>query len=381
MAVRFLALLSQARIMIDHFTQALPLVALIAAACAFLGWSMHGVVNKPTPAKSAKATKPNPAAEKADRAKNLENALEAAKGTNKSLKSELETLRNTTVAKETFDAINAELEASRQQQDTTDKRTAALEVELKKAQDTIRVWNARTNEADKSQKSRTFALENELSKAREQLALLNEQPDDSAALHAEIVRLRESVATTTRFAGELRKREAAALEALEKAEARIADLASGPRPAGPASRKLGPVRDSDRTAAAKAEVLRLVEMNQRKQAEERAAQTEDAPPTMVEGTPALPVEVPQMPAVVAQQPAAAQPQAEPVHAPVTELPAELEESPLGEQPSPADTSDTVGEVSPTDAPTEVDAPAVELASDIEQEPTAKRSDNDLLSYD
>ena len=72
-------------------------------------------------------------------------------------------------------------------------------------------------------------------------------------LNAEIERLRESVAVSTRFAGEMRKREAAAVEALEKAEAKLAELSDPSRPAA-VSKKIGPVVESGRIAAAKAEV-------------------------------------------------------------------------------------------------------------------------------
>jgi hypothetical protein len=62
----------------------------------------------------------------------------------------------------------------------------------------------------------------------------------------------------------VRKREAAAIEALQKAEAKFADLGDSSRPAA-VSKKIGPVVDSGRIAAAKAEVIRLVEMNKQKE--------------------------------------------------------------------------------------------------------------------
>lgn len=248
--------------MIDHFVHALPLVGLIAIACAFLGWSMHGVASKPAPAKSGK---PAPTSDKAqpDRAKNLEATLEKSKAAHKALKSEFEALQANTVPKETLASSAAELAAVRTEQESSARRMAALETDLKKSQETIRSLNARTNDGDKAQKARTFSLENELSKAREQLAQLQDRPDDSSALQTEIDRLRESVATTTRFAGEVRKREAAALEALEKAEARVAELAGGNN-APVRTKKIGPVGESSRIAAAKAEVLRLLEQNKRR---------------------------------------------------------------------------------------------------------------------
>jgi 5'-3' exonuclease len=89
---------------------------------------------------------------------------------------------------------------------------------------------------------------------------------NGAVLTAEIERLRESVAVSSRYAGEMRKREAAAIEALEKAESKIADMSDPSRPAASA-RKVGPVADSGRIAAAKAEVVRLMEMNKQKESE------------------------------------------------------------------------------------------------------------------
>ena len=61
----------------------------------------------------------------------------------------------------------------------------------------------------------------------------------------------------------MRKREAAAVEALEKAEANLAIQSDPSRPAV-VSKKIGPVGDSGRIAAAKAEVIRLVELNRQK---------------------------------------------------------------------------------------------------------------------
>jgi DNA repair exonuclease SbcCD ATPase subunit len=249
--------------MIENLSKVLPQLIFIALAFAFIGWSIRGKANKPVPLKS---TKPAPASDKGqqDRAKNLEAALEKSKAAHKALKSELETLQNSSVSKTTLESVTTELDAARKALDTETKRISTLETDLKKAQDTIRNLNGRANDADKAQKDRSFALENELSKTREQLAILQNRPDDSATLNAEIERLRESVAVSTRFAGEMRKREAAAVEALEKAEARLADLSDPSRPA-PVSKKIGPVVDSGRIAAAKAEVIRLVEMNKRKE--------------------------------------------------------------------------------------------------------------------
>lgn len=260
-------------------SKVLPQLAIIAVLCGFIGWSLRG-----RPAKTAPA-KPSPAADKGqqDRAKNLQAALEKSKAAHKDLKAELENLQSASVSKATFDSTAAELASARSALDTETKRISTLETDLKKAQDTVKQLNARLNDGEKAQKDRSFALENELSKTREQLAVLQNRPDDSAELQAEIDRLRESVAVSSRFAGEVRKREAAAIEALEKAEAKLADLSDPSRPAA-APKKIGPVVESDRIAAAKAEVIRLVEMNKQKEAAATVVAALEEPTLIVEET-------------------------------------------------------------------------------------------------
>jgi myosin heavy subunit len=241
----------------SHLSDFLPQIALIAAISTLIGWSLKGYFSKAKPTKST-ITPENP---NRDRAKNLEATLEKSKAAHKALKSELEALQAASVPTATLDKTAAELEAARKALDTESKRISTLETDLKKAQDTIKNLNGRANEAAKAQKDRSFALENELSQARQQLAQLQARPDDSAVLHTEIERLRESVAVSSRFAGEVRKREATAMEALEKAQAELAAMGDPSRAVAKVSKKVGPVGDSDRVAAAKAEVLRLVEKN------------------------------------------------------------------------------------------------------------------------
>ena len=242
-------------------SKVLPQLTIIAALCGFIGWSLRGRTAKP-----AATTKMLPAPDKGqqDRAKNLEANLEKSKSAHKALKAELERLQAASVSQATFDSTAAELAAAQKSLDTETKRISTLEADLRKAQDAVKHLNARLNDGEKSQKDRRFALENELSKTREQLAVLQNRPDDTVELHAEIERLRESVAVSSRFAGEVRKREAAAIEALEKAESKFADLSDPSRPAA-VSKKIGPVVDSGRIAAAKAEVIRLIEMNKQKE--------------------------------------------------------------------------------------------------------------------
>ncbi len=254
--------------MIENLSTILPIVAVTSAVSGFLGWSMRAPAKSTAPAKSA------PTADKGqqERVRNLEASLEKSKANHKVLKSEFESLQSGSVTQAAHQKVVSELDAARKASDNEAKRISALEADLKKSQETIKHLNARTNEADKAQKDRRFALENDLSKAREALALVQNRPDDSAGLQAEIERLRESVAVSTRYAGEMRKREAAAVEAREKVENRLAELGANAQPV--VSKKLGPVADSGRIAAAKAEVIRLVELNKQK---ESAAVVEDIP--------------------------------------------------------------------------------------------------------
>jgi myosin heavy subunit len=251
--------------MIENISTVLPIIAVTSLVCGFLGWSMRGPGAKPMPTKTSK---PAPVTDKGqqDRVKNLEATLEKSKSAHKQLKSELEVLQSSSVTKAAHEETLAELVNARKALDTESKRSSAIDADFKKSQETIKQLNARTNDADKSQKDRRFALENELSKVRGELAVLQNRPDDSAVLQQEIERLKESVAVSTRYAGEMRKREAAAAEALEKAEGRIAESGVGLAQVT-ASRKIGPVVESGRIAAAKAEVLRLVELNKQKDAE------------------------------------------------------------------------------------------------------------------
>lgn len=253
---------------LKNLNEVLPYVAILCGIAAFLGWSFRG---KPAPATSGKSNSNNDKSQQ-DRARNLEAALEKSKAAHKTAKAELEKLQATAVTRDELDSTTAARESAQKALEVETKRISALETDLKKAQETIKNLNNRANDAAKVQKDRSFALENELSKAREQLSLLGNRPDESAGLTAEIERLRESVAVSTRYAGEMRKREAAAVEAFEKAQAQLAIQGNQPRPA--ASTKIGPVVDSDRISAAKAEVLRLVQQNK-----DKAAATEILPPS------------------------------------------------------------------------------------------------------
>jgi DNA repair exonuclease SbcCD ATPase subunit len=271
----------------------LPHLAVIAAIFGFIGWSLHKLAARPATEKSSPAKAPATAEKgRLERVKNLETSLEKSKAAQKALKAELEELRGQSVPMADFENTVAELDTARKSLETEGKRLSTLEGDLKKSQETIKHLNARANEADKAQKDRSFALENELSKVREQLAVFQNSPDDSKELQAEIERLRESVAVSTRYAGEMRKREAAAVEALEKSEAKLADLSDPSRPVAAISKKVGPVVDSGRIAAAKAEVIRLIEMNKQKEAAVAADPVEEIPQPVTEEAPPAVEEVP-----------------------------------------------------------------------------------------
>ncbi len=302
---------------LTNLSKVLPQLAVLAVVFGFIGWSLRGLGNKPAPAKPTTAKPPSEKGQSQERVRNLETALEKSRSAHKALKTEFDQLKAGTVSAESFQNTTAELEAARKALEAETKRISSIEADLKKSQETVKNLNARANEVDKSQKDRSFALENELSKAREQLALLQNRPDDSAELQTEIERLRESVATTTRFAGELRKREAAAVEALEKAEARLANALETGKDIPVTSKKIGPVVESGRIAAAKAEVLRLVELNKQK-----AAEAVEIPAAPVE-VPAAAVEIPAPPVEVVPEVVESAPE------PVEEVPvvAEIEPTP------------------------------------------------------
>lgn len=252
-----------------------PQIAGIAAIASLLGWILKGALTKPQPVK-ATATKEVPSK---DRSKSLEAALDKSKAAYKAAKSELESLQASSVSTAKFEETQATLETMKKSLENEAKRVAVLETDLKKSQDTIKTLNARGNDVDKAQKDRSFALENELSKARQQIAILEARPDDTTELHAEIERLKESVATTTRYSGELRKREAAAQEALSKAQAQFSNTPVAAQPIAAAVAVSAPLGDSDRVAAAKAEVLRLLEQN--KQTASQVEVSIEAPPEIV----------------------------------------------------------------------------------------------------
>ena len=359
---------------LTHLSAVLPVLAVLAAVFGFLGWSVRGKSNQPA---TIIATKAAPSSDKGqqDRAKNLESALEKSKAAHKSLKAELETLQASSVAKTTLETAAAELEVARKTLETETKRSSSLEVDLKKSQDAVRNLNSRANDGEKAQKDRSFALENELSKTREQLAILQNRPDDSAVLNAEIERLRESVAVSTRFAGEMRKREATAVETLEKVQSQLASMGDSSRPAAAVARKIGPVVESGRIAAAKAEVIRLVELNKQKVAEISIL----AAPVMVAALPAIieetPVIVEETPAIVEEAPVIV----EETPVIVEEAPVIVEEAPVIVEEAPAIVEEAPAIVEETPVIVE-EAPVMveEIPDTLEPIPTSEEDAPEMI---
>ncbi len=313
---------------LEILSQVIPHLVLIAALSAGIGWALRAKMS-PAP----KAPEPAPR----ERSKSADAALEQARASNQSLKADLDALRAESAPKASLESATAELENSRQSLAAEQNRAAALDTDLRKARETIRQLNSKNTDVDKSRNDRAFALENELSKTREQLALLQSRPDDTAVLQAEIERLRESVAVTTRYAGELRKRETAANEALAKLQDRIAN---SPTPAIAAA----PVRsgDSDRVIAAKAEVARLNSL--RSSAPERPIPSLPVQPQLA--FPADPPTAPSFP-TAADPPGVDEPTASPEPSPSGDALEEPEIAATDENPPPPDETASANEKFPT----------------------------------
>jgi len=258
------------------FLKILPLLAFTAVIFGFFGWWLRRKFQAPVVSSSKTATPEDlPARE---RVKKLEHALAKSETAQKALKLELETLQAKSVGKAALDKTAKELAEAQHRLESDQKRIATLETELKKARDAVNSLNSKNAEANKGQRERTFALENELSKARGELATLNSRPDNSLTLQAEVDRLRESLVNSTRVVGELRKQEAAAVQALDKAQKQLeAALAkNAPTPSGGVS--LLPALEQafppavDRTAEAKADLERIQALNARQDTERLTAE-------------------------------------------------------------------------------------------------------------
>lgn len=321
--------------MIENLSKVLPQLAIIAALAGILGWWIRGLASKETPAKAA------PAGEaKSERVKNLETALEKSRTAHRATKTDLEALQAASVAKDAHETVISELEEARKGLDGSSKRLAALEADFKKSQETIKNLNNRSNEADQARKDKSFALENELSKVRAELATLQNRPDDSTGLLAEIERLREAVATSTRYAGELRKRETAALETLEKTRAQMASLSAASKATPASDKPAAPAGESQRVTAAKAEVLRLLEQNRQRENSPVAPAVEEPSPPVSE----VEAEVKAESIAAAPETVSAQPEALPESAPEP-LPTVAEEKPATlPEPAPAKKPAAPGEL-------------------------------------
>jgi hypothetical protein len=264
----------------------LPLLAATAILFGYFGWWLRRKFHAPVVNSHKPAAAPDdlPARE---RVKKLEHALAKSEAAQKALKHDLETLQAKSVSKAALDKTAKELADAQHRLETDLKRIQALETELKKSRDTINTLNSNAAEANKGQRERTFALENELSKTREALAIHESRPDNTLVLQAEVDRLREALTNSTRVIGELRKQEAAAVEAMTKAQKKLeAALAkAAPEETGAVSLipamdratrkqpKPGPaVEPIDIVANTKAEVARINALNAQKEAERIAAE-------------------------------------------------------------------------------------------------------------
>ncbi|MBN8459125.1 MAG: hypothetical protein J0M04_14935 [Verrucomicrobia bacterium] len=307
------------------FLKILPLLVFTAAIFAYFGWWLRTRFHAPV-VSSAKPAAPDdlPARE---RVKKLEHALAKSESAQKEIKQQMEHLQAKSINKAAHEKLAKEFSDAQHRLEGDQKRIAALEAELRKSRDTLNALNTKAAEANKGQREKTFALENELSKVRGELAAIQARPDNTLQLQGEVDRLRESLTNANRVVGELRKQEAAAAAAVEKAErklaAALAKQESATPESAPLSTKLGAVFPTtpapDRTAEAKAEVERL----QRKPVSNFAAEQERL---AVEHAAQLEAEV------SAPEP---EPAPEPTPEPVAEESAPEPEAPAAPAPAPA----------------------------------------------
>ncbi len=241
-----------------------PYLAVVSIVGGFIGWYLRCKIGKCHGHQSEVVHSHD--SDDLSRIKKLQEKLNKAESLNKTLKMDLETsqskLVDSTVHKKTIEqlaVLQSDLSA-------TTLRANSLEAELKKAKETVGSFHAKANTETKEQRDRTFALENELSKARSEIARLQSGKDDSGELREEMERLRESTGNATRYAGEMRKREAALTDelnaskiALQQAQDKLlfAPVAAKQTSAPPTVAAL-PVGDSPRVKAAKEEVIRLL---------------------------------------------------------------------------------------------------------------------------
>ncbi len=258
------------------FLKILPLLVFTAVIFSYFGWWLRRRFHAPV-VSSAKPTVVDdlPARE---RVKKLEHALSKSEAAQKSLKQEMETVQAKSINKAAHEKTARELTEAQHRLDGDQKRIAALETELKRTRDALNAINSKTAETNKGQRERAFALENELSKVRGELAAIQARPDNTLQLQTEVDRLRESLTNSNRVVGELRKQEAAANLALEKAQKKLAAAVAtteAPEPeTSPLTAPLGAAFPPapDRTSEAKADLERIQAQNARKNADSFTAE-------------------------------------------------------------------------------------------------------------
>jgi len=251
----------------------LPYLGGCSLIAGFVGWYLH---HKFVQQLGSHAEPVNHSKDDHVRLKKLQDKLHKSEAANHSLTNELNSIRSASVSKLDHEAAIQLLTETKKSVDLERQRIATLEADLKKAQETISAFHSKANAAVKDEKSRIFVLENELSKTRAELLGLQGKGDDSTELRKELERMRESVANSTRFAGEARKREAALAEELEASKAKWEKLSAVGTPVISAPAPLHsfasamPAVVSDNVAKARAEVARLNEERKQKQNEEAA---------------------------------------------------------------------------------------------------------------
>ncbi|NJM37889.1 MAG: hypothetical protein HC845_08570 [Akkermansiaceae bacterium] len=262
----------------------LPLLAFCALVFGLIGWWLRSLLSGNQGANQEVQKVTNSSQDNASRARirKLEEKLQKADGDYKSIKGSYEALQKSSVSTATLESAEQEIARLKELDLSNQKRLAAFEADTKKAQASIAALNANLNDADRQQKDRTFALENELSKTREQLSRFESGAGKDEEYQAEIERLRESLANAIRVAGELRRQETATAEALAACEARCETLGQAPKSTSSIRPLLGAVQsaapvESDRIAAARAEVMRLNADRQAAKQVEQLAFAESAP--------------------------------------------------------------------------------------------------------
>ncbi len=251
----------------------LPYLGGCSLIAGFVGWYLH---HKLVQQRGSHAEPVNHSKDDQVRLKKMQEKLHKSEALNHSLTNELNAIRTASVSKLDHEAAAQSLAETKKSVDLERQRIATLEADLKKAQETISAFHSKANAAVKDEKSRIFVLENELSKTRAELLDLQGKGDDSTELRKELERMRESVANSTRFAGEARKREAALAEELESSKAKWEKLSAVGTPVISAPAPLHsfasamPAVVSDNVAKARAEVARLNEERKQKQNEEAA---------------------------------------------------------------------------------------------------------------